>query len=361
MSVDLGKRVQLGGQTYAIEKSLVGLERELRVDMSNDSLRLHDGSKIGGYEFLNRDQSIALFQRRQLELDGFAFGAQEKGLLVRVGPSSYKIRQVKVNTDQMDITNPRGTVGDIYITLLETIVSDHAFTGTITFTEAIQAQGGVVGDVTGNLTGNVTGNLTGNTTGTHTGNVDVRGADFITDAGQIVEEQIDPQLIIDRGVPYGAIVMWGGDLGDIPESWALCDGDNGTPDLRDRFVVAAGGDFDAHDIGGTSSEEVVGETGVAGSHTHTLNIAGHALTISELPPHHHNIPNGEDGDSAAGPEGGEGGSEFSYPSGDTGGGLEHTHTGSTAVANGDHTHSITLDRDLVKPPYYALCYIMKIV
>lgn len=38
-------------------------------------------------------------------------------------------------------------------------------------------------------------------------------------------------------VPKGIIVMWSGEPSAIPAGWALCDGTNGTPDLRGRFVV----------------------------------------------------------------------------------------------------------------------------
>ncbi len=37
-------------------------------------------------------------------------------------------------------------------------------------------------------------------------------------------------------VPRGAIIMWSGLLSDIPAGWTLCDGTNGTPDLRNRFI-----------------------------------------------------------------------------------------------------------------------------
>ena len=40
--------------------------------------------------------------------------------------------------------------------------------------------------------------------------------------------------------PIGSIVLWHGALKDIPVGWVYCDGSNGTPDLRDRFVVGAG-------------------------------------------------------------------------------------------------------------------------
>lgn len=37
------------------------------------------------------------------------------------------------------------------------------------------------------------------------------------------------------------IVIWSGAVVDIPAGWALCDGNNGTPDLRDKLVIGAGG------------------------------------------------------------------------------------------------------------------------
>ena len=40
--------------------------------------------------------------------------------------------------------------------------------------------------------------------------------------------------------PYGSIVLWHGSEKDIPTGWVACDGQHGTPNLRDRFVVGAG-------------------------------------------------------------------------------------------------------------------------
>jgi hypothetical protein len=45
-----------------------------------------------------------------------------------------------------------------------------------------------------------------------------------------------------NGVPAGGIIMWSGSVASIPAGWALCNGANGTPDLRERFIVGAGGD-----------------------------------------------------------------------------------------------------------------------
>lgn len=50
----------------------------------------------------------------------------------------------------------------------------------------------------------------------------------------------------------GIIVLWGGAIVDIPAGWALCDGLNGRPDLRDRFVIGAGTSFSPDDTAPTN-------------------------------------------------------------------------------------------------------------
>jgi hypothetical protein len=376
------KRVQLAGAETAIEQVLVGLERELRVDLDNDSLRLHDGIKPGGYEFLNRDQSDGRYQRRSLELDGFNFGAQGKGILVRVSPSNYKLRKLESLDQSLVFENPVGTAGNFNIELNPTVPTDHTWAGEQTYQQPIQAEGGVVGNVTGDLTGDSfgthtgpsNGTHTGPTNGSHTGDVDVRGADFVTDDGQILETQIDPQAWIRRGIPYGGIIMWAGLVDDIPDSWALCNGDNGTPDLRDRFVIGAGDTYDTGAIGGTSNHTHTGTLALGGAHNHVVIVGDHALTIAEMPAHNH--ANGvcdagpncfNHGSIAASPPAPK---QFDTNSGtgsvegistNTGGGGTHTHEDSETAMGGDHAHDLTLDAATLLPPYYALCYIMKIV
>ena len=56
------------------------------------------------------------------------------------------------------------------------------------------------------------------------------------------------------GVPSGGIIMWSGDT--IPEGWKLCDGTEGTPDLRDRFVLGAGGSYATGEVGGGGSDTI---------------------------------------------------------------------------------------------------------
>ena len=75
------------------------------------------------------------------------------------------------------------------------------------------------------------------------------------------------------GIPTGLIAMWSGATNAIPSGWALCDGQNSTPDLRNKFIVGAN-----NSTGDTSYPNVsVGATGgqadaVVVSHTHSVRI-----------------------------------------------------------------------------------------
>jgi hypothetical protein len=62
-------------------------------------------------------------------------------------------------------------------------------------------------------------------------------------------------------VPTGAILMWSGSIGSIPSGYVICDGTNGTPDLRDRFIVGAGNSYSVGNNGGFASSGVVTSVG----------------------------------------------------------------------------------------------------
>ena len=66
-------------------------------------------------------------------------------------------------------------------------------------------------------------------------------------------------------LPSGVIVMWSGPLDAIPVGWTLCDGRDGTPDLRNRFVLGVG------------AAEYLGSTG--GSRTHQHRARSHIHQI----------------------------------------------------------------------------------
>lgn len=76
--------------------------------------------------------------------------------------------------------------------------------------------------------------------------------------------------------PVGAIIMWGGNINEIPTGWKLCDGTNGTPDLRSRFVVGYNpSEADYNAIGKTGgAKDVTLTEAQMPSHGHTTELAG---------------------------------------------------------------------------------------
>ena len=52
-----------------------------------------------------------------------------------------------------------------------------------------------------------------------------------------LETQCDEAVSIMGGDPSGRIMIWTGTIGNIPAGWYLCDGNNSTPDLTDRFLL----------------------------------------------------------------------------------------------------------------------------
>lgn len=84
-------------------------------------------------------------------------------------------------------------------------------------------------------------------------------------------------------VAPGTITIWGGYASAIPYGWLLCDGTNGTPDLRSRFVYGAGGDSNTKMSYSTGWNAVSGHlsVGVVGGEEM------HVLTIPEMPNHSH--------------------------------------------------------------------------
>jgi hypothetical protein len=130
-------------------------------------------------------------------------------------------------------------------------------------------------------------------------------------------------------IPTGLITMWSGSIGSIPSGWALCNGANGTPDLRDRFVIAAGSTYSVGATGGSADAVIV-------SHTHTVIDPGHQHGISDL---------------AAIPSSSFGTFYRASPS------TNLLSTTSTTGITNQTTGVSGTNANL--PPYYALAYIMK--
>lgn len=67
---------------------------------------------------------------------------------------------------------------------------------------------------------------------------DVNNADFPKGFKKVIPSI---EWVYRYAVPSGTIVMFHGDEQNIPKGWQICDGSNGTPDLRDKFIIGAGG------------------------------------------------------------------------------------------------------------------------
>ena len=63
-------------------------------------------------------------------------------------------------------------------------------------------------------------------------------------------------------VPSGCILLWSGSTGSVPSGWLLCDGTNGTPDLRDRFIIGAGNNYAVNATGGSADAIEIGRAHV---------------------------------------------------------------------------------------------------
>ncbi len=193
------------------------------------------------------------------------------------------------------------------------------------------------------------------------------------------------------GVPPGVVIMWSGAVAEIPSGWVLCDGDNGTPDLRGRFVAGAADSNEMLAVVGSNSLVLssnqlpahvhTGSLTSGGAHTHSASIAsGGSHThggggISSGGSHSHTITFGGYSETGRGKPGGQygnypqfavslvsaGNHTHTYTTQNTG---AHTHP-VTVNSGGGHTHSVTLNEAGGnasidnRPAYYTLAFIMK--
>jgi len=201
----------------------------------------------------------------------------------------------------------------------------------------------------------------------------------------------DGSLITNIGgtIPSGGIILWSGAANAIPTGWYLCDGQNSTPDLRNRFVVGAGDAYAVDATGGSADATLVSHThgsgnlgtGNAGSHSHSGNTNNtgdhsHSGNTNNTGDHAHRWGTDDaDGAGGTGNPDANGGQTWRAWT-DTQGAHSHnintnnsgSHSHNINTNNtGDHSHNVSGDTassgssatGANLPPYYALCYIMK--
>ena len=154
------------------------------------------------------------------------------------------------------------------------------------------------------------------------------------------------QTAVGTTIPLGVITLWYGSIGSVPLGWYLCDGANGTPDLRDKFVVAAGSTYAVGATGGSANSVVV-------SHTHT---ATSTPTVTDPTHSHSSARNGTGGVGTVvtgfSANSYDGNNDGPIPTTSVSTGITVSVATSIASAGVSGTNANL-------PPYYALAYIMK--
>lgn len=166
--------------------------------------------------------------------------------------------------------------------------------------------------------------------------------------------------------PVGTIKAFAGSATTIPSGWAVCDGTNGTLNLRDRFITgfAPGGAYSQNSTGGhtpgSTGLPVNGSVYPAGSHSHGSWTGGHTLTEAQMPAHTHSIPGYHETNSVGTNPATTGNvsQTTTITTGVTGSGQPHSH-----AIGGDGSHNHTIDGNVASTPlpgFFALMFIQKI-
>ena len=164
-------------------------------------------------------------------------------------------------------------------------------------------------------------------------------------AGTNTTQLATTAFVLANAIPSGLISMWSGTIATIPSGWVLCNGSNGTPDLRNRFIIGA-----HSDNVGVANTTVTGTNTLTGgtkdaivvSHTHTATVAdpGHNHTFSGTLAKTDTVSGGP----------------ITIKTREDGTTTTSTETTGITVVNSTEGSSGT-NQNL--PPYYALAYIMK--
>ena len=163
---------------------------------------------------------------------------------------------------------------------------------------------------------------------------------IINPAASQIQEVTDSDSLIGNGtIPVGGIIMWSGTIASIPTGWALCNGSNGTPDLRNTFVIGAHSDSSGAKTTVTGSATQTGgdKDAVLIAHKHDIEVLTDAAggspqgTVDQNPTANRVVASSPNSISLTGI--------------DAAGSASTTQTGTNANL----------------PPYFALAYIMRTI
>jgi len=157
---------------------------------------------------------------------------------------------------------------------------------------------------------------------------------------------------VDTSIPVGGIIMWSGSNSSLPTNWKFCDGANGTPDLRGRFVMCMNRQLNGQSssMGPLNYWADINTTGgspdaVVVSHKHTVSEDLNGGTIVTGLLNQGGVVNGNFNRMA------------------TSGETNPPYDVQTAF---NHTHSVTVNTEGVSgimkniPQHYVLAYIMRV-
>ena len=165
-------------------------------------------------------------------------------------------------------------------------------------------------------------------------------------------------------VPVGGIIMWSGSIAEAEAltNWRICDGANGTPNLRDKFVMGVGSSVN-------TSTATKGETGGANSytlalnqmpeHSHDVSDSGHSHTITD-PGHAHTWSRQDaqiDASYRPWPANNNDCVESVVNTSNETTGITGTNNGNANISESLKGGNTAIDN---RPDYFALCYIMRV-
>lgn len=204
--------------------------------------------------------------------------------------------------------------------------------------------------------------------------------------GLVVYDKTDSSFFIHSGgdwlplspMPKGGIIMWSGTK--APKGWALCDGENKTPDLSGRFIVGYSDSDDYNKIGNTGGVDKVELTeDDLPKHRHTIPTHTHNVKVTlSNGAHKHEIQTSLDRDGSQGDRPARTTDDIAGGNGKTYYTGSNYNSSTIESDDGDHIHTVTVSENNApnrntgyigdvaspthenRPPYYVLAFIMKL-